>query len=244
MIKRNKLVKIVTFIVLLLTLIFFTNYFIIHKIQFSGYYTSKVWGHKANNLDRIKKAEKNFIGFELDLVYSDSLNILDVRHPPEESINFSFEDCLKAISKKELKIWLDIKNLNEFNSKAILRRVDGVIKQYELSKKKLLIESTNPSALVNFAKESYNTCYYIPQLHILEKEKLRDTIAFIKKILQKQPNLAISSTYINYPIMKTEFPKAKKFLWSLGNTITLKNYFKIREVLNDSLVEVLLVTYK
>lgn len=241
---RNRVYKIVLFVLILFIFFFGINYFSIHKIQFNGYYSNKIWGHKANSLDRIKKAEKNFIGLEIDLIYVKDHNIFDVRHPPDKSINLSLENCLAEIENNDMKLWLDIKNLNQNNSTAIFNRIDNLIKKYGFSKRNVLIESSNSKSLKKFTNADYSVSYYIPYLHTLSNEERKKSVAQIKNVLKLQNNIGISSTCLSYSILKEEFPEIKKNIWCLGNTRTLIKCFEIREMLEDTSVNIVLVTFK
>ncbi|MEW4925006.1 hypothetical protein [Algibacter sp. 2305UL17-15] len=229
--------------ILLVVLLVSINYVSTYKIQFSGYYSTKIWGHRANSLEKLKLGEKYFIGVELDLIYSDSLDILDVNHPPAASTNLSFNEYLSHIKDKKPNLWLDIKNLTPSNSKAILFRIDSLLKRKNVSNKNILIESNHPEVLPFFSDSGYKTSYYLPYLHDLKESKRRDTIMYIKSVLEQQPEVGISSHFLSHPIMKQNFPDTDKYFWVLGNLITFRSFFDIRNVLDDDSVKIVLVSY-
>src|SRR5690554_7822984 len=79
-----------------------------YKLEYLGYY-DKIWAHRANSEEKLKSALKFFKGIEVDLVYNESKNILDVTHPPVPSINLNLRQYLSNILKDEFPyIWLDI----------------------------------------------------------------------------------------------------------------------------------------
>src|SRR5690554_4954312 len=83
-----------------------------YKIEYLGHY-DKIWAHRVNSTEKLESALKYFKGVELDLVYDEQKNILDVTHPPVPSIDLDLENYLSSInSEAKPYIWLDIKNLN------------------------------------------------------------------------------------------------------------------------------------
>ncbi|GAA4270177.1 hypothetical protein GCM10022257_22780 [Hyunsoonleella aestuarii] len=216
----------------------------VYKAPFMGFYTSKIYGHRVNYLNKLQQAKSSFIGVELDLVYLEDLNLFDVRHPPEASTNFYFEDYLNEIGEEnDLKLWLDIKNLNSDNAENILARMDYLLKTHNRLRESILIETVFPDALSMFQKAGYTTSYYLPYLHLLSKSDQKDTLSYIKNTLKTYPELGISTHYMGYPILENEFPESSKYLWALGGNNIYKDIFLIRKLLKDQTVKIVLVSF-
>lgn len=241
--RKNKL-RIVLLFFILLSLFVGVSTISIYKIPFLGFYTSKIYGHRVNYLDKLKQVKSSFIGVELDLVYIEDLDVLDVRHPPEASINLSFDEYLDEISQeKNLKLWLDIKNLNSDNAENVLGRINYLLKKHNKLKEHFLVETVRPDALKIFNETGFETSYYLPYLHLLKADDLKDTLSYINKILKTQPELGISTHYKSYPILENQFSNTKKYLWVLGGTNIYKDFFLIRKLLKDESVKVVLVSF-
>jgi hypothetical protein len=194
-------------------------------------------------LIKLKEAEEYFIGAELDLIYVEELNMLDVCHSLEQTTNLSFKDYIGALRSRDMKLWLDIKNLNKSNANTILKKIETIFKEYGYSKNNVLIETRFPGALGVFLESGYKTSYYLPYLHLLDEIKRKDTILYINKKLRGKPNIGISADYLSYPIIKKAYPLRNKYFWAMGNTKMFKNYFLIRNMLNDSSVKTVLVSF-
>lgn len=205
-----------------------------YKIEFIGHY-DKIWSHRINDTIKLINATRYFDGIELDLVYYANNNKLDVNHPPEKSKNISFSKYISKLPENTtISLWLDIKNLKLSNSKSILRLINKTIKSKNIPKTSIIIETQYPDALPIFDKAGYKTSYYLPL-------DIETNLKRIRTILSNQPKIAISSDYRNYEIMKRRFPNRTKYLWMIDDFRSHK--FKARQILNDTLVKVLLVKF-
>lgn len=225
------------------TILCVVYYYYPYKIEATGLY-NKVWAHRVNSKEKLNSALNYFEGIELDLVYNDKENILDVNHPPTETIGLNFEDYFKAIKKNQFPyIWLDIKNITEENAEQILEMLVVIFNSREYPLYKVLIESRNPKSLLIFEKEGFKTSFYLPNyLYKKDSLALSKSVLEIKNILKIQPNIAISTNFKNYNIVKKEFPNKKKYIWALVKPLHF-NHFKIRKIIKDETVEAVLLNY-
>jgi hypothetical protein len=230
--------------VLLLFTIGAINHYSIYKLELLGYY-SKVGAHRVNSIEKLNSAEKYFDIIELDLVYYKENDFMDVNHPPAQSINLKLKNYILAMKGKEKPfLWLDIKNLTENNSTEILNKLQKVFSEFNYPLSKVLVETQYPEALTLFIKNGFKGSYYLPYgLCKMENLKLNETITAIQEVLNKQPDIAISSDIQDYEILVKNFPLKTKYTWTMGNTF--RNHFiQTQKALRDPNVDILLVSYK
>ncbi len=216
-----------------------------YKIEGIGYY-NKIWAHRVNSIEKLEGALKYYEGIELDLIYSPTTDVLDVNHTPGESIGLSFETYLKTIELNEYPyLWLDIKDLDQTNADLILNKLLLLFQSKNYPLKNVLIETQHPEVLPIFEKQGFKTSYYLPtNLRLKKTLDLEKSISKIKAIIKQQPNLSISTDYRDYEILKTHFPKQNKYIWAITNVTGPSEYSKIRNVLKDTTVGVVLLRYR
>lgn len=229
------------FLIVILLLIGY--YYYPYNIEATGYY-NKVWAHRVNSIEKLNAALNYFEGIELDLVYHSKNDILDVNHPPTKSIGLHFEDYLNAIEENHFPyIWLDIKNLNKNNAKNILRKLLVLFNSKNYPLDKVLIESKRANQLLQFEKEGFKTSFYLPsKLYKKDSLGLKKIILEIKNVIKEQPNIAISTDFRDYDILKETFPNHTKYIWAIVKPLHF-NHFKIREILKDESVNIVLLKY-
>ena len=237
MIIRNK------FKFLIVTILLIGYYYFPYAIEGIGFY-HKIWAHQINTVEELNSALNYYEGVELDLVYNSEKNLLDVYHPPSKSKGLSFKKYLKAIEKNNFPyLWLDIKNINNDNATAILDRLLFLFETKNYPLNKILIESKKPKELIKFEKKGFKTSYYLPfHLHKKDSLSLSKSILSIKNIIKSQPNIAISTSFKDYNIIKKEFPNQSKYIWAILKPIHFQ-HFKIREILKDEYVKIILLNY-
>ena len=195
--------------------------------------------------EKLESALKYFKGVEVDLVFDDQKNILDVTHPPVPSINLDLEEYLSFINSEEKPyIWLDIKNLNIENNDAILQILTKLFAEKEYPLEKVLVETRYPEALPLFSAVGFKTSFYLPHsLREMRAEKRNIELKKITNILDEQPELAISSNYTDYEMMHQSFPAKDKYFW-ITSSIRTHGFSIPRRILKDSTVKAVLISYK
>ena len=86
MLNKNKSKIFVAIILIVLLCFLIVNFQM--KI-FQSVYSSKVWAHRVNSIEKYQEARDIFSGIELDLMFDVASNTFDVNHPPAKSINLS-----------------------------------------------------------------------------------------------------------------------------------------------------------
>ncbi|WCO03005.1 PI-PLC domain-containing protein [Psychroserpens ponticola] len=236
---RKKLVKIVLGVLLLLVVYKLNPY----RIQFIGHY-DKIWAHRVNSTEKLESAVDYFKGVELDLVFDSVTNKLDVNHPPVKSIGLNFQTYLsKIIITEKPYLWLDIKNLNHETAEDIYSRLTNLVENYKYPKEKILVETRYPEALFKFSQYGFMTSYYLDyKIENLKGDAAKNEASKISSILKNQPEIGISSSYHGYDFMTEFFPNKTKYIWVLTPRFH-SDFFKIRRMLDDQTVSVVLVRY-
>ncbi|WP_432410363.1 hypothetical protein [Rasiella sp. SM2506] len=210
------------------------------KIEFLGYY-NKIGAHRVNTLEKLESSLTHFEAIELDLVYVPETNILDVHHPPAPSIELSFSTYVAALENKQPFMWLDIKNLDENTAELIFQKLNSILHDYP--KQKILIETRFPEKLSLFTAEGYHTSYYLKQnLNKLNRTALDSEIEKIKRILETNPELGLSTEHFDYKVLKKYFPETKKYFWCIRHS-KIGDYTLVREILKDNTVALVLTSY-
>ncbi len=216
-----------------------------YKIDFLGYYSSKIGAHQCNTIFKLKSAKKFYKIIELDLVYDENKKVFDIYHFPDKSTGLYLNEYLEAVKKidKELFLWFDIKNLKKDNARIICEKITTLLIKYQISKNNVLIESRYPKSLSLFIERKFKASYYLPSLFQLSKDKLDLETLKIKNILEKNPEMAISFSHENYDIIKKQFPDQEKYVWSLVRFVN-PYYLRTRSILNDDSVKIVLMGFK
>lgn len=228
--------------VLLVVVSAFSYRFIPYKIESIGA-RAKIGAHRVNSLDKLKYAQSFFDNIELDLVFDVSTKIFDVNHPPSKSIQLSFEEYIQKLENKDVRLWLDIKNLTLDNSIEILLRLEVLINKYGLRKDNLLIESRYPEALATFIENKFICSYYLPFYTNPKTDKeVNRTLSTIRLALQKQPTMGISTHYENYELIHNHFPNSNKYIWALSR-FPIYKFGLMKSIKEDPTVQMILLHY-
>ena len=239
--KKNKKKIIFTIVLILAVVVYIFNPY---KLEYAGY-QSKVWAHKVNTLDKLNYSQKFYDGIELDLVFDSISNKFDVNHPPDPSIKLDLDVYFSNIKNKEIKLWLDFKNLSEANVEKSAEILDQLTKKHSLKSENVLVESTEINCLQNFKTKGFKTSFYLPQLvGLTDKSTLAPKIDSIKQLLVKYPTSGISCNVNAYEVVNEYFKEEKKYLWHIYKPYSrhqIKNYCDFRKYVSDSTVEAVLI---
>ncbi len=226
--------------------VFFVHYYMPYKPELLGYY-EKIWAHRVNSLEKLNCALKFYDGVELDLVYNEAEDFLDVNHLPQKSIHLSFENYISHISSLKVKpfLWLDIKNLRKDNSTEILEKIIKNLEQNNYPISKILVETRYYKALPAFNEKGFKTSCYLPVgLNEMSYDKRESILTEIDEVLKQLiPESAISSDIADYDIIKDKFPKRDKYIWSMG-VVLCHNLFSTRDALKDPTVKKVLTSFR
>ncbi|WP_445719406.1 hypothetical protein [Flavobacterium sp.] len=200
-------------------------------------------------MDKLIEVKDKYTGIEFDVVYDSNLNFLDVNHPPAKSIQLNLRDFFKkSISSKEIIYWIDFKNINSLNNELALLELNKIVKDLNIQKNKIIVETTSPEFVNKFRKEGYLTAYYLPPyLYTKEKDSLAFYLSEIDNITKLHETDYISFDYKDFSIINSNFPKSKKISWYTGEKNYIKRIpskIKLYNILLDNNVDYMLLPYK
>ncbi|HNW73195.1 MAG TPA: hypothetical protein PKN44_06175 [Bacteroidales bacterium] len=204
----------------------------------------KVWLHRVNTIDKAKKFEYAYSGFELDVQFDTATSTFLVKHDLTDTTHLDFTTWLSAISSPgRLGYWLDFKNLSVGNAQASLTVLLQLRKTFNLTQYPIVIESTNPSCLPPFDTLNFRISYYIPAFDpsTLTKEEEQYYRSFIETAVMESGSKTISGYYFQHDYMKKWFPGMNKLLWYLDSYQTSARDSIISITSKDPMVEILLV---
>jgi len=239
--KKNK--KKINFIIALIVAVV-AYVFNPYKLEYAGY-QSKVWAHRVNSLKKLNYTQKFYQGVELDLVFDSISNTFDVNHPPAKSVKLNLDTYFSNINDKELKLWLDFKNLSEANAEKSAKILDQLAKKHLLHHQNIVVESTTMHNLQTFKSKGFKTSFYLPPLVGLAGDsKFLPTIDSIKQLLVRYPTSGISCNVNAYEVINEYFKEEKKYLWHIYKPYSrhqVKNYRDFRKYVSDPTVEAVLI---
>lgn len=245
--KKNKIV--ISSVIVLFTLLFLTLNFQM-KI-FKYLYSSKVWAHRVNSIEKYQETQDIFSGAELDIVFNISNNNFDVNHPPAKSIGLTLFDFLKSNKRsKDFNLWLDFKNLNASNHLKSANKLDSIVAVLNINVENIIVESNQPLHLNEFSKKGFKTSYYLPT----NISKLTNNDLITEYNLTQLSYLDFISSNVNdYSFLKENFPNTKILTWIINNPPKIKSLYTLKRsilnfkrnfiVLNDTNIEVVLFRF-
>lgn len=215
-----------------------------YKLEYYGY-SNKIMAHRVNSIEKLAYAEKFYNGVELDLMFDSATKTFDVNHPPAPSIGLDLKMYVTHIQNKNLKLWLDVKNLSEENASESAKLLQRIITESGITKKNVLVESPEIQLLHYFKAEGFQTSFYLPYFLYKEDEAgLKKTIDSLKLLKQKYRVDGISADVKNYEILNHYFKTDRKFLWDLHQPYSrrqIKHFQDFRKYVKDPAVEIVLV---
>jgi len=247
--KNNKLKFLITIVILFYLVLNFQN-----KI-FQALFSSKIWAHRVNSIEKYQETYDVFSGIELDLVFNSTNNSFDVNHPPAKSINLSLFDFLKTKKNyTDFGIWLDYKNLNELNYQQSANKLDSIVKTLNINPETIIVESSKPFFLEAFSNKNFKTSYYLPSnINDFKNDSLLKQSQLIKNLTNSNKIDFISSNIKDYTFMKKNFPNSKILTWITNDPPKIKNYYSLKRsithfkrnytALSDQNVEVILYRF-
>ncbi|MFP4471774.1 MAG: hypothetical protein ACLFPE_13910 [Bacteroidales bacterium] len=241
--KRSRLLKPLAFLIILFGLmgfVMFSNQML--RILFH----QKIWAHRANSTDKLGMARQKFPGVELDVVFMEGQGHFDVHHPPEPPSGLTLAQYFTAAGEFPLQFWLDFKNLNSRNRDAAVQHLKDLARQFNIEKKRIIVEADHPGHLRAFSTEGFLTSWYLPQgLSLLKQNELEPVAGQIGNSLENFPVDFISTEFKDYPVLNQYFPNQKKLFWFTvyGSVNKIRARLLLYEILTDENTEVLLMPF-
>lgn len=200
----------------------------------------KVWVHRVNSIERYSILEKNFDGFETDIVYQDS--DFYVGHPPlmDATGPLSLDEFLSKTDISNKNFWFDTRGVHPDNLQDALSNLETLNKKHPLKSQCIFEVYFLPVAALlkeNGYKVSFNVSEdWLKRLpaNFALKDSLNVALANIDYVSQDASHLQELKNY---------FPKKRILTWQLP----INSFFKtdsLRAILNDSQVDVVLLNIK
>lgn len=140
----------------------FLLYQVIVAARSVGNYQEKIWLHRCNSLEKLHEKAHLYPNIEVDVVFREKENTLDVTHDLDTTFHLNIEDYFKILLQKDGRMWLDIKNLSASNRKSIFQELTRLCYTYEVSKERLIVESPAWRELELFTDNGFYTSMYVP----------------------------------------------------------------------------------
>ena len=204
---------------------------------------NKHWKKGINSIELLNGLSAAASGFECDVYFDTSKNIFDVHHDPDKSIGLGLANLLEQYQQNKMtaSIWLDIKNLNDANSKQALISLIQVRNKYGLQNK-ILAESNRADLLTVFSDSGFYTSYYTPVFnpYQINKDALKlwaDSISF--GIKNSRVN-ALSGYYFQSSFFNHYFPRYPVLIWGVKEPFSLVNRLFRMKIANNNTVYIAL----
>ncbi len=207
------------------------------------HFNEKIWLHRVNSIEKMKKFQDQYKGLEIDIQYHTSKDFFYVSHDTDSTINLSLEDIFDAVTDiSNHYFWLDFKNLDKENQFASLQKLSDITEKYHLFPYNIIVESHDPLLLTDFTEYGFQTSYYMPWVKPYEdsKESMLQMAKEIDENLRNSKINYISGSYDQYVFMNAYFPKAQKLIWYVRNKPLKVSYLKKKLTKDDSVKVILL----
>lgn len=188
--------------------------------------TNKEWVKAINTKELMSRVDRSSSGLEFDIYFDSTKKIFDVHHDVNNSIGLNFDDLLKIYKDRNLKasIWIDFKNLNNFNYLPALNELIKLRNKYDL-KNKILVESYRTDLLQTYSDSSLFTSYYTPYFnpYLIDGDSIKSLVIQLASVIKKSKVNALSGYYFQYPFLHKYFPKFPILIWSPNDKWSLIN---------------------
>lgn len=184
----------------------FLLYEVIVAARSVGNYPEKLWLHRCNSLEKLHEKEHLYPNIEVDVVFREKDNTLDVTHDLDTTFHLDIEDYFEHFKRKEGRMWLDVKNLSASNKDSIFQELTGLCDEYHVRKDRLIIESTSWRDLKLFTDNGFYTSMYVAyeKPSRLSEAEEDSCIRELQRIVDTRSVKAISFPYWWYSEIKEE----------------------------------------
>lgn len=158
-----------------------------------GQYPDKIWLHRCNSMEKLYEKNALYPNIEVDVVFRDN-HRFDITHDADTTFNLSLDSYFYYMKSKKGKMWLDIKNLDSANKTDMLFKLDRLVRHFQITKDRLIIESPSWEDLQVFTQNGYYTSFYVPYEDPceMEEEEIDDCIKKLQEITDTKAVSALS----------------------------------------------------
>lgn len=205
-------------------------------------YGDKVWVHRANDINKARALQYQYAGLEVDVFFNNANHCFMIKHDVYEESKISLNQWLDSLdNRRNLGLWLDLRNLTPENKDDIIDELLQIRRHYKL-KSRVVVESMSFNCLKDIEKYDFDISYYIPKFNPDTSsasflELMRDSIA---SAVADSNIPTISGYYYQYDFMKKHFPDLQKLIWYYKDDAEMKEYF-LEIARRDPKIEILLL---
>lgn len=185
-------------------------------------YKERIWLHRTNTPEKLLEFANEYNGFECDvLLRGDS--IFDITHDEPVTFGISADRYFPLLQANSRRLWFDFKNLNASNVQTALSFFEIQCDKYQIDKRRLIIEGSDPEALRIFREAGFYTAFYVRlnenrNLDALIKEGAIDALSFGARdyeVICRQVTLStdwLVWEHHNHKEMLSVLPRGRKIL--------------------------------
>ena len=213
------------------------------KSPFYDIPNAKLWKHRVNCTEDVKRVTKEFPGIEVDLFFIDSTNNFICDHG-EPCSKIPLTELLNSIENPSEKYyWFDFKNPNNPKRiKASVKVLDSIVAIFNI-KNKCIIESKMPICLNAFKENNFYTSYWVQNFDIYSDSLVSLKIIEIDSICEMIEPTVLSASFWIVPFLKKYYSDKNIHIWT-NSLISEDDKNKIK-VFNDyHFIKVILVDYE
>jgi hypothetical protein len=204
---------------------------------------NKDWKKGVNTKERMNELNQDDTGFECDVYFDTATKSFAVHHDPDKNIGYRLNDLLELYRQRNLKasIWLDIKNLYDYNAALVLQALIELRNKYKLQNK-ILVESGRADLLTAFSDSNFFTSYYIPFFNPYKISETQSRIRAdsIASVISKTKINALSGYYFQCSFLTHYFPQYPVLTWADDDRFSLVNFLFQKKVDADKAIFIVL----
>ncbi len=167
----------------------------------------KVWVHRCNSIAKLHEMQERYRSFEVDICLRED-GTMDVTHEEDTTFRLTVEPYFEYLGKHpQSRMWLDVKNLNEGNSRILHYQLTKLRAIHKVKREQLIIESTEWKELRQLTTEGYYTSCYVKPLtpRGLSREELARAVSDYGRVARSGCVQALSFDNKWYPIFKDQY---------------------------------------
>ena len=198
----------------------------------------EIWSHRGVHLEIQENTpeavnlanDQGFKGVEIDVFFDEEKSFVvshDWPYKLYEGKELSLNEMLSYVPKN-MKIWVDLKNINNQNWKLIDRRLEDVIQKAGFSKNQIYIESDKGNALGSLSKKGWQCIYWVQYTRTQPKKMVK--LLWLKNIIGGADFVGISTDhrYIDTSF-KRHFRGFNWFVFTINDPVVIKSLGEIHE---------------
>jgi hypothetical protein len=201
---------------------------------------NKIWAHRVNSIERFKKIENKFFGYEVDVVWNRNAKEFLVYHPPLKDTPVSLDHFLAEVSTHMPTFWLDVREVAAADTSEVRKAFERLDKTGSF-KLEVIVEVYDTTVASFLANHGYWVALNI-KTEWIQQFSRESQWAQLRNVMSPRISF-VSQEDIHVPLLKKHFPGKDIITWSLA----FDNYFDrkhLKALISDERVKVILVNVK